>query len=60
MCANLWQTKMTGRWPTPAAVSWSISWPTVPHSGRDCPYGASKSPFVNIISMQSNSATTSS
>ena len=34
---HLWHTKMVGRCPTPAAARWSISCPTVPHSGSDSP-----------------------
>ena len=35
--AYLWQTKMTGRWPTPAAASFSISCATVCWKGSDSP-----------------------
>lgn len=34
---HLWHTKMTGRWPTPAAASFSMSWCTVCRNGSDSP-----------------------
>ena len=36
---HLWQTKMTGRCPTPAAASFSISCATVCWKGSDSPCG---------------------
>lgn len=34
---HLWQMNTVGRCPTPAAARWSMSCPTVPHSGNDSP-----------------------